>query len=80
MLPVWYGLLLWSACMFSLPAGSAISGAAGDLLAGEYFEFPELSNASVSPDAPWDNQGPPVKGNLAMPSLKESTLLIPGGK
>lgn len=77
---MWYGLLLWSACMFSLPAGSAISEAAGDPLAGECFEFPELSNASVSLHAPWDNQQPPVMGNLAMPSLKESTLLIPGGK
>lgn len=57
--------MVWSVAVVSLharPAQSlAGSGAVGDHEAGECFEFPELFHVSLSPDAPGDSQGPPVK-------------------
>lgn len=61
--------VVWSVAVVSLHArpaqGSAVSGAIGDPQAGECFEFTELCNASLSPDAPGDNQGSPVKESLS---------------
>lgn len=51
---MWYALSLWSACTPELPKGLTVSGALGDPVAGECFEFLELFDVSLSLDAPWE--------------------------
>ena len=57
--------MVWSVAVVSLHARPvqrlAVSGAVGEHQAGECFEFLELFHVSLSPAAPGDSQGPPVK-------------------
>lgn len=47
--------------MPELPEGLTVSGAIGDPLAGECFEFLELFDVSLSLDAPWEVIGLPER-------------------